>query len=492
VIARRAELSTGGGEPAEAARRSLPPGFPVSPDRYTRELGPGLLFGGHPARVLRLSAAGSRAWAELRAGRVVSPQAAVLARKLLDAEILQPRPTEPAGRVDVEVVVPVKDRPELLAQCLDELQLGERVIVVDDGSTDPAAIARVAHARGARVVRRDVNGGPAAARNTGLAATHAAIVALVDSDALIGGVALAAMTAHFADPSVGAVAPRVRARGAQRWTQRYLHARGPLDLGGQEAMVRPGGRVTYVPTATVIARRTALLEVARGGQVFDEALRYGEDVDLVWRLGDCGWRVRYDPRIVVDHIEPDSWRALLARRFAYGTSAGPLARRHGARLAPVVVSPWPAAVVLFLLARRHRLALASMIGYWVSMWLLLRRKSIPRRGVLLAGARGVVDTATGLGRPATQLMWPALVLLAAASPRHRMTISAFALAPVLRSWWPHRRTIGPVRFTAAVLVEEACYGAGVWRGSRAAGTWKALLPAFGRSLRVEQERCRSS
>jgi len=53
-------------------------------------------------------------------------------------------------------------------------------------------------------------------------------------------------------------------------------------------------------------------------------LRYGEDVDLVWRLHDAGWQVRYDPRTCVEHAEPERWLPWLLRRHAYGTSAAPL------------------------------------------------------------------------------------------------------------------------------------------------------------------------
>ena len=48
-----------------------------------------------------------------------------------------------------------------------------------------------------------------------------------------------------------------------------------------------------MPTAALVVRR-AVLEDG-----LDTALRYGEDVDLVWRLHDAGWRVRYDPAVVV-------------------------------------------------------------------------------------------------------------------------------------------------------------------------------------------------
>ena len=54
----------------------------------------------------------------------------------------------------------------------------------------------------------------------------------------------------------------------------------------------------------MVARREAL------GSGFDEGLPLGEDVDLVWRLHDAGWQVRYEPGIRVAHddrVEPAAW-----------------------------------------------------------------------------------------------------------------------------------------------------------------------------------------
>ena len=87
----------------------------------------------------------------------------------------------------------------------------------------------------------------------------------------------------------------------------------------------------------MVARREAL------GRGFDEDLSLGEDVDLVWRLHDVGWQVRYDPRTRVAHrdrVEPWAW---YRRRVAYNESVAPLLVRHPERLPALFVSP-PAAL----------------------------------------------------------------------------------------------------------------------------------------------------
>ena len=182
-----------------------------------------------------------------------------------------------------------------------------------------------------RYVHRE-NGGPAAARNTALPLLGREFVAFVDSDCRPDAAALARLRGHLDDPAVGAAAPRM-ASGR----------RSPLDLGPHPAGVAPGAAVAYVPTACLVVRLAALPR-------FDEQLRYGEDVDLVWRITDAGWQVRYDPSIEVAHDEPVRLIERLVRRFRYGTSAAPLSERHPDRLAHVVLAPWPAAVVALLLA----------------------------------------------------------------------------------------------------------------------------------------------
>ena len=131
-----------------------------------------VIAGGYPIRVLRLSKPGARHVAGWWSGTPVAdnPKARALARRLLDTGIAHPALDDPPsggspGLDAVTVVIPVRDRPAELARCLAGLAEGPKVIVVDDGSHDQAAVKSAAAAAGASVLRRPVNGGPVANRD---------------------------------------------------------------------------------------------------------------------------------------------------------------------------------------------------------------------------------------------------------------------------------------------------------------------------------------
>ena len=456
----------------------LPRGFRLDLDSSVRQLADDLLAGGVPKRVLRLTPAGARAWTELsQCTPVRSRSEGLLARRLVDAGLAHPvPPTGGPTLSDVTVVVPVLDRPRTLARCLTALGRSVRVVVVDDGSADPAAVAAVAAEHGARLVRRSTNGGPGAARNTGLLGLTSPFVAFLDSDCVPPTGWLEPLLTHLADPLVAAVAPRIvgdapfatanRHTVADRHTVagRYTVARGNLDLGPAAGRVTPTARVRYVPTAALVARTAALADVARHGYVFEPGLRYGEDVDLVWRLDAAGWRVRYQPESQVGHSEPDRWRVLLARRFRYGTSAAPLAAAHPDCVAPLVLLPWPALAVGALLARRPVPAAAALAVTAVRTRRRLRGAGLPTAGAAATAVQATYSTWLGGGRYLTQFAAPAVLAAAVlpGRPGRRVAAASLLLAGPLQAWWPRRRALDPVRFTAGYLADEIAYGAGVW------------------------------
>jgi mycofactocin glycosyltransferase len=457
----------------------LPAGFGVAFDPGTQFVGDDVLFGGSPPRLLKLNAAGVRALRELRAGPVSSADSGRLARRLTDTGLAHPRPPRLAQPAEVAVVIPVRDRTGGLDRCLSALGTRHPVIVVDDGSADPGAVAQVCRQHCARLVRRPVSGGPGPARNDGLAMAATPLVAFLDSDCAAGPEWIAGLAPHFGDPMVGAAAPRVRPVTGDSTAGRYLAARAPIDLGPGEARVAPLTRLSYVPTAALLVRADA---IPAGG--FDASLRYGEDVDLIWRMIAAGWRVRYDSRAEVSHTEPDRWRELLARRLRYGSSAAPLARRHPGQVPPLILQAWPAAAAAALLAGRPAAALAAYAAGTAQLSRLLREWGVPAEGVLGPMAGSVRQTWLGIGRWSAQYALPAvaagLVCPGGRGPRarlrRRLALASLVLAPPAAEWLRSRPQLDPVRYTLGYLADEAAYGAGVYRGALTERLAEPLLP----------------
>jgi mycofactocin glycosyltransferase len=457
----------------------LPTGFRIVFDPGTQFVGSDVLFGGSPPRLLRLNAAGVRALEELRDGPVGSPDGGRLARRLTDTGLAHPRPPELGQPAAVTVVIPVRDRAVELDRCLGALGTGYPVIVVDDGSEDSGSTADVCRRHRARLVRRPAPGGPGPARNDGLALVATPLAAFLDSDCAADPGWIAQLAAHFADPMVGAVAARVRAVTGSSAVGRYLAARAPIDLGPHEARVAPLTRLSYVPTAALLVRTDA---IPAGG--FDPGLRYGEDVDLIWRMIAAGWRVRYDPGAEVFHAEPDRWRQVLARRLRYGSSAAPLARRHPGLLPPLILQAWPAAAVAALLAGRPVTALAAYGAGLGQLVELLREWGVPAKGVLGPMAGSVRQTWLDTGRWSVQYALPVVAAgLAKPGGRSRRTricrrlaLASLALGPPAAEWLRGRPRLDPARFTLGYLADEAAYGAGVYRGALAGRIAAPLLP----------------
>jgi mycofactocin glycosyltransferase len=529
-----AEVAGAGGPPGPAAA-----GLRLRPEPGLRSLnGETVLLGGYPHRLLRLGPAGARHVTGWWAGEPVadSPGAQTLARRLLETGIALPVPSGGPGPEDVTVVIPVRDRTAELALCLAGLGLRSyRVLVVDDGSRDPAAVAAVAAAAGAACLHRPVNGGPAAARNTGLAAVGTPLVAFLDSDCVPAPGWLDGLLPHFADPVVAAVAPRIvpyepdvatghnqpvrgrlargwLARGwpaqgwlaqgwlaqgwlaqgwlAQGWLAQYEGVSSTLDMGAVPSIVRPGARVSYVPGAALVLRTGA----ARAADGFAEHMPVGEDVDFVWRLAARGGQVRYEPAATVAHqhrVRLGSW---FARRMDYGTSAAPLELRHPGTLPAVAMSGWTAAAWAAAAAGYPVAGPLTGAGLTAVATALLARRLAPLTGdqtwpvATRLAAGGTVAAGRMLGSTLSRAWWPVALPVAVAVPRLRLPLAALALAPPVLGWAERRPPMDPVRYVGARLLDDVAYSLGVWRGCLRHRTARPLLPKLTWSTRSDLPR----
>ncbi|MEU5599795.1 mycofactocin biosynthesis glycosyltransferase MftF [Streptomyces sp. NPDC020298] len=430
----------------------------------TRLDGGRTLLGGSPYRVLRLSGAGARLVDGWLGGEEVAdrPGQRRLADQLVSAGLVHPRYAPgPFTAADVTAVLPVRDHPEV-TETLGGLAELAGVVVVDDGSAVPLPGAAVRH---------PVSRGPAAARNSGWRLAGTELVAFLDADVVPETGWLEALLPHFADPEVVAVAPRVCSRPGSSALARYEQERSPLDLGPLPAVVRPGSRVSYVPTATLVVRVSALR--ALGG--FDESMRYGEDVDLVWRLAGRGLRVRYEPASRVRHAPRPTWPAWVRQRFHYGTSAAPLALRHGTAAAPVRVSPWTLACWTAVAAGRPAAAAGTAL---VTAGLLprkLRGVGVPAKESVALALRGHWGAGRVFADAVTRSWWPVAVPALAASRTGRVLLAA-AFARHVDDWRTRRPDLPLPHWLAARVADDLTYGAGVWWGALRHRTLAPLRP----------------
>ena len=250
--------------------------------------------------------------------------------------------------------------------------------------------------------------------------------------------------------------------------------RSSLDLGPRRSLVRPRARVSYVPTTALLVRRSAL--EALGG--FDEALRVGEDVDLVWRLTAEGEAVRYEPGSVVHHPTRPSLVAWLQQRFRYGTAAADLAARHGDAVAPLRVSGWSAGTWALALIGRPWSALGLGLGSTAGLVPKLEALDHPVAEAARIAGIGHLHAARSVADAIRRPWWPLALLLAWRAPRSRRPLAAAAVLPGLVSWWETRPALDPVRHAALHLADDVAYGAGVWAGCARRRSVRALLPAW--------------
>jgi GT2 family glycosyltransferase len=232
-------------------------------------------------------------------------------------------------RPTVAVVIPARDEEATLERCLRSLlsqSLGPaEIVVVDDGSSDRTP--QILRGFAGVTVLQSGGGGPSRARNLGLLATRAEVVAFTDADCICHERWLEELLAVLASGDWAGVggdqqSPRDESDFGRR-VQAFLKA-----VGFVADYVRTTDRVIEVPhnpTCNVAYRRQVLLQ--SGG--FDEALWPGEDVDLDHRIRSLGHRLAYTPRAVVEHYRPRDLSGFRRMMRNYGRAQAYLVRKHG-------------------------------------------------------------------------------------------------------------------------------------------------------------------
>lgn len=442
----------------------LPENFTLKFDPALRTYADGtVLLGGSPYRLMRISTQAVPIIQAWQRGEPVGRHGD-LARRFTQAGIAEPvppaPPRTPAAPARISVVVPVLNNASGLDRLLQHL-VSIPVIVVDDvsGPMQHNAIAELCESRDVTLITHVTNRGPAAARNTGwhASSTSTDFVCFIDSDAIVDSENIRRLAAHFADPDVVAAAPRIVAfstNTASTATQRYENRHSPLDIGDRAAHVAALTRVAYVPSTCLIVTKAALAQT----QGFDESMRFGEDVDLVWRLGQIG-SVRYDPEATVQHEHPATLAALVKRRIGYGSSAAALTKRHPKNVAPANCSAYTAAAWAAIATGHPIVAAATMAA--TAAQLPKKLTDVPKNDAIKLAMTGHLK-AWQMFTSATRRAWLPLILVAAIRSKHARRWLLLSLI-----------TVKPLK-----AIDDVAYCVGVYKGCWQEKSLAAIVPKF--------------
>lgn len=433
-----------------------------------RQGGGGGVFAGSPPVWFAVTVAGAEVLDAIEHGDSLPAGHEPLTSRLLARGAIHPLPGDPIESSRLTVVIPARigrgdsARLDLLVARLSPL----RVVVVDDRSDQPLVVA------GADVIAHDGTAGPGPARNTGLARVTTEFVAFVDADATVDPADLLGLASLLERDTAALAAPRVASADTGR-NRVYEASHSPLDLGPVRSLVRPGSRLSYVPAAVLVARADAI----RGLGGFDESLRWGEDVDLVWRTVQAGLACRYEPSVIAEHAPRATLRRFCAQRFRYGTSAGPLALRHAGAVAPLRTNIPVFVTSLACLCLWWQVAAPLTAAVWAWFTVGLGRTGLPfaDRGRIATRAlqRAVAHTAGAVRRA----WWPVVAAAAPFSARAAIALGVSFGVPVLVGLARHRPRNIP-RWIALRLLDDLAYSAGVWWGALTARSPRCLVPGI--------------
>lgn len=289
--------------------------------------------------------------------------------------------------------------PRCLAAVAAQTRLPDRVIVIDNASTDGSAttaerkVAGLPALAGRTMVRRlERNLGFAAANNLGVGMAGTELVALLNPDAFPEPhwleALVAAAAAHPEAAAFGSLQMMDGAPGIVDGCGDVYHVSGLTWRAGHGRALRPGdliGREVFSAcAAAALYRRPAFMAA---GQFDEDFFCYLEDVDLGFRLRLGGHAARHVPAAVVHHVGSAS----------SGGRGSPFAVYHGHRnLVWCFVKNMPQPLFALLLLPHFAqtivtFAVAVRRGQ-AGVFLAAKRDALARLGTFL-GRRRVVHAA---------------------------------------------------------------------------------------------------
>jgi len=217
--------------------------------------------------------------------------------------------------VRTSVIIPAYNSEKTIRQCLEALssQTAGRsdyeIIVVDDGSSDRTAEIAGKYT-GVKLVRQ-VNAGPAAARNNGAKLAQGEIILFTDADCIPDPDWIEQMLLPFVKEQ-----DLSGAKGIYKTRQKELAARFvQIEYQDKYDLLRKLKYIDFVDTYSAGFKRDVFLRFQGYDTSFPVAC--AEDVELSFRMSNAGLKMVFNPQAVVYHTHPSTWISYFKKKYKF-------------------------------------------------------------------------------------------------------------------------------------------------------------------------------
>ena len=229
------------------------------------------------------------------------------------------------NRMTVSVILPVRNRENLIDQCLRPLveQIeclpGSEILVVDNDSRD--GTRHKVSQWPVRLLTETRRASSYLARNTGILASSGDVLAFIDSDCVASSSWLEHGLAKFLDSEVGCVAGGIQALPGENHLEKYLTEINYLIQ--EHSLSHPF--LPYAKTANVFYRRHVFDTIG----LFEEGWVSGGDADLCWRMQlETEFKMVFEPNASVFHQHRSDTKAWFHQNFTHAIGASLLVKKY--------------------------------------------------------------------------------------------------------------------------------------------------------------------
>lgn len=213
-------------------------------------------------------------------------------------------------RPRISVVIPAYNSGNFIENVLNSIEKQKfrdfELIVVDDCSTDNTWTLLQDFSEGSsvnvRLIKNEINRGPAASRNFGIKSADGEIIALTDSDCILRDNWLGMIDGEFKDPSIDIVMGKVTIPKSTFLGDSIAALGFPAggSLGFENMwQVSKDGFTIQIVTCNCALRG----DIFKKAGFFDETFpsQFGEDTEFSQRLLRNGIKIKYSPNVVIIH-----------------------------------------------------------------------------------------------------------------------------------------------------------------------------------------------